>query len=293
MTRILSLLITLLLGATSQVGAQLLWRIETPDGQNISYLLGTHHLAPVEVLDSLSGYKEAFANAEVIVGELDMNSLQNPDVISSLASMAVAPADSTLTSLLTPAQRDSVESVMKEYLGESATLDLFAWMKPVQVSILLATAQTMKAFPDFDVSRQLDTFIQKQALTAGKEVKGLETVSQQASLIYGSPISEQVSELLDAVANHNESLQMARRLAALYLDGDLDGMLALMEEPGAGFNTRQQDRLIAARNAEWVKMLATFLPTASLLIVVGAGHLPGVNGLISLLRKEGFTVNPA
>lgn len=38
--------------------------------------------------------------------------------------------------------------------------------------------------------------------------------------------------------------------------------------------------------------MAGLLPAASVLIAVGAGHLPGEKGLISLLRQKGYTVEP-
>jgi uncharacterized protein YbaP (TraB family) len=46
------------------------------------------------------------------------------------------------------------------------------------------------------------------------------------------------------------------------------------------------------RNQNWVAKLKNLLPAKSLLVAVGAGHLPGIKGLINLLRKEGYTVTP-
>ena len=50
--------------------------------------------------------------------------------------------------------------------------------------------------------------------------------------------------------------------------------------------------LLDNRNKNWVKQLETILPKKSLFIAVGAGHLSGDNGLINLLRKKGYTVQP-
>ena len=38
--------------------------------------------------------------------------------------------------------------------------------------------------------------------------------------------------------------------------------------------------------------LKELLPEKSILIAVGAGHLPGEKGVINLLRKEGYEVTP-
>jgi len=46
------------------------------------------------------------------------------------------------------------------------------------------------------------------------------------------------------------------------------------------------------RNKNWVKKLKTIMHERPVTIAVGAGHLPGKNGVIELLRKEGYTVKP-
>lgn len=53
-----------------------------------------------------------------------------------------------------------------------------------------------------------------------------------------------------------------------------------------------QDILLNNRNKNWVTQLKTLMDTESLFVAVGAGHLVGKEGLISLLRKEGYTLTP-
>ena len=96
---------------------------------------------------------------------------------------------------------------------------------------------------------------------------------------------------MDLVRNDGKSVEMAHRLANAYLAGDLSEMLSIIEDPTFG-SSEGTERLINKRNANWVRVMAGLLPTASVLIAVGAGHLPGDKGLISLLRKEGYTVTP-
>jgi len=53
------------------------------------------------------------------------------------------------------------------------------------------------------------------------------------------------------------------------------------------------DRLVYGRNRNWVNKLQEIMPQQSLLVAVGAGHLLGEQGLITLLRNAGYTVEPA
>ena len=55
---------------------------------------------------------------------------------------------------------------------------------------------------------------------------------------------------------------------------------------------RNINELIYNRNAVWAKKLQELMPAKSILVVVGAGHLPGEKGLIDLLQKAGYSVQP-
>lgn len=53
--------------------AQLLWKISGNGLEKPSYLFGTHHVAPISVLDSVPGFNEALSSAEKVYGELIMS----------------------------------------------------------------------------------------------------------------------------------------------------------------------------------------------------------------------------
>ena len=65
-----------------------------------------------------------------------------------------------------------------------------------------------------------------------------------------------------------------------------------MLDPELGMDDESAHKLIYERNANWVEELKKITPSTSVLVAVGAGHLPGEKGVISLLKKEGFTVVP-
>ena len=55
---------------------------------------------------------------------------------------------------------------------------------------------------------------------------------------------------------------------------------------------KYEDLLLNRRNANWVRQLNVIMKNKSVFVAVGAGHLPGENGLINLLKKEGYSVKP-
>lgn len=282
----LALAALVLAGSTN---AQLLWKVESPNGKT-SYLFGTHHIAPISVLDSVPGFADALAQAETVYGEVVASEMQSPATMSKMQQFMMAPADSTLSSLLSPAQLDSLTTVLQKYAGQMMTANQLEPLTPAAISMQLALLQAMKSFPNFNPAQQLDTEVQTRALALGKEVGGLETVELQLEKLLGMPLIRQAEDLMHAIRNDEVASEAAIDMANAYLSGNLRQMFELMTDPRFGFDDEDAERLLYSRNDSWVSFLVGALPTASMLIVVGAGHLPGERGLIRQLENKGFTV---
>lgn len=282
----------LLIVTAVSVNAQLLWKISGNGLEKPSYLFGTHHIAPVSVIDSVPGMNDAIANVDKIYGEMIMSEATAPQSQQVMMGYAMAPQDSLLTTVLAPAQIDSLNTMLKRYMGPMGSANQFAQLKPAMLSTLLALMQSQTIFPNFNPQQQLDGEIQKRGAALGKEIGGFETIQDQCNALFGSSIIEQAENLMDMVRHDDQAAGMAKKLAQAYLSGDLNAMLALMEDPANGASEEWTERMINRRNANWMRVMAGLLPTASVLIAVGAGHLPGDEGLISLLRKNGYSVDP-
>lgn len=282
----------LLIATTVSVNAQLLWKISGNGLEKSSYLFGTHHIAPVSVIDSVAGLTDAIASVDKIYGEMIMSEANSPQSQQIMMGYAMAPQDSLLTQVLAPAQVDSLNTMLKRYMGPMASANQFAQLKPAMLSTLLALIQSQAIFPNFNPQQQLDGEIQKRGAALGKEIGGFETIQDQCNALFGSSIIEQAESLMDMVRNDDKAGEMAMKLAKAYLSGDLNAMLALMEDPANGASEEWNERMINSRNANWMRIIAGLLPSASVLVAVGAGHLPGEKGLISLLRKNGYSVDP-
>ena len=285
----------LTLTAVASVNAQILWRISGNDAKNSSYLLGTHHVAPLSMLDSIAGFAEALQEADAVAGEIDMADMAAN--AQNLMGYMLAPADSMLTTVLTPAQADSLTSVLKRYMGPEISATQFAPLKPAAVMTQLAMLETMVNFPEaaqqLAAGKQLDSEVQDRAKALGKEVIAFETAQEQMSLLMGAPTAQQAEQLMEAVRQSlsGRAAESARKLAEAYTGQNL-GALAELIFSEEEMEIEDVERLIFARNHNWVKSLKALLPQKSLLIAVGAGHLPGSEGLIELLKSEGYTLTP-
>ena len=95
----LLLLLCLALGAQ----AQLLWKISGNGLERPSYIVGTHHLAPLSVKDSLKTLPQAIEQTNQVYGEVVMDDMMKPETMQAMQQAMMLPADTTLRSLLTPA----------------------------------------------------------------------------------------------------------------------------------------------------------------------------------------------
>ena len=93
--------------------AQLLWKVEGNGAKEASYIFGTHHIAPVTMLETTPGLSDALNGADIVYGEIDMQTAADPIKTQQLMmQLAMAPSDSTMSKLMTQAQIDSVNAVL-------------------------------------------------------------------------------------------------------------------------------------------------------------------------------------
>lgn len=277
---------------TLGVNAQLLWKVSGNGLDKPSYIFGTHHVAPLSMKDSIAGMTEAMNGTSQVYGELVMEDMMKPEMLMKMQQAMMLPTDTTLKSLFTQAQYDSIASVVKENIGME--LAMFDKLKPAALNAQLAVVLSVKALKGYNPQEQLDAWFQTQAKQAGKKVGGLETMESQINILYNSQSLKRQAQQLYCSATHIDyGIDMTRRLAEAYLNQDLDKLLEITEEKmgnACDSTPEEEEALIYGRNANWAKQMPGIMKQASTLFVVGAGHLPGEQGVLKLLEKQGYTV---
>ena len=287
-----TLVFMLLLCITLGAQAQLLWKVSGNGLDRPSYVIGTHHLAPLSVKDSIANLQQAIDQTEQVYGEIVMDDANNPEILMKMQQAMMLPADTTLKSFYTQAQYDTIAAVVKNYMG--VDLALFDKLKPATITTQLSVALAMKSLKGFNPQEQLDTWFQKQARQAGKKVGSLETIDMQINVLYNSQTLMRQALLLYCTATHIEQgVDQSLRMNQAYMKQDLDELLAIIEEKmGDACDSTPEEisTLIYGRNANWARQFPSIMKQSPTLFVVGAGHLPGPQGLLKLLQKQGYTV---
>jgi uncharacterized protein YbaP (TraB family) len=196
--------------------------------------------------------------------------------------------DTTLADLLS---KEDYEKV-KEYM-ESKT-NLLPFSKLETYKPMLASSLLMESGIGCEEAVAMEQLILEQAKKNSKRVEGLETMSYQASIFDSIPYKLQAEQLLkyinDGGSKSTADKQFEEMIEA-YKAQDIEKLGEFVKEDESGLGN-YEDILIYNRNRNWVQKLKTIMPDKTLTIAVGAGHLAGENGLIKLLRKEGYTVKP-
>ena len=284
---ILAIIALLLLGIQG-ANAQLLWKISGRGIEKPSYILGTHHAVPYTFCDTIPGLMKAFGEVGHVVGEFDMLKMDamTPQQMQNMQKMMMMPADTTMASLFSDTQRDTLDAYLKNTLG--ANLQMLSSMKPMTIMVTVQQKMLMELIPDIASLTGIDKYMQTLAAEKGKQVGGLETMEYQLGLLYGSSLQDQADALMDMVRRSN-SKELLQELTAAYKTQNLDTLWKIFQDQ---MTHLEYDALVKTRNLNWLEEMKVLLTTQSALYVVGAGHLPGDAGMINLLRDAGYKVKP-
>ena len=217
-----------------------------------------------------------------------------PNVQARMAQAMIAPLDSTLDKLLSPSDYDLVEKVFNKYFSTMGVkLRQMNTLKPNAISTQMQAMQAIKYFPNFNANSLIDVAVQARANEAGRPSAGLESVDEQINLLFNGPLEEQAKALLETCKQDDLFQVQSAALADAYMEQNLDKLHQIMTDTSMGGDSEEMmDALIYNRNRAWVSKLKVMMPERACLVCVGAGHLPGDQGLLQLLRNEGYNVEP-
>lgn len=277
--------------------AQLLYRVSGNGLEEPSYIIGTYHLAPASFVDDIRGAHEAMAAVEQVYGEVDTENLDRAQQLMLEAMML--PEGRRIADLFTEDEMSRINAYVREVMGVDLSNPFVAEqlgrMRPSVLAVQLLMLQYMKITPDFDATNLIDEYFQKEAHKVGKRVGGFESVEFQMELLYGEKSDEEErDELLELVDNNAETFATMQEMTEAYFSFDMKSIRSLTERElrNGDMTLEEFKELITDRNRRWVEAMPEVMREAPTLFVVGAGHLPGDEGVIALLKEAGYKVKP-
>ncbi|MCI4667577.1 MAG: TraB/GumN family protein [Bacteroidia bacterium] len=259
----------------------LIWTISGGDLKEESYLYGTIHVIGDNDFFYPKGTEEGFQKAKHLMLELDFD---EPGLMMKIA-MSAMMKDKTLKDLLDEDQYSRFKSFLKDTLKVSGMESMAAErMKPVLGMGL--------AYPKM-INGKMVSYEETFAKMAKKQdmgVSGLEEVDDQIAALNQISMDDQLSMLMEMVDSFQVQKKLFGDMVELYKKQDLSSLFNMMAEYEEVSNV--QADLLDARNERWIPKIIEQAKVEPTFIAVGAAHLYGEKGVISLLRKEGLTVKP-
>lgn len=264
----------------------LLWQISGNGLSQPSYLFGTIHMLCSDdavLSDSLKG---VIARCKEVYLEVNMDNLF--EMLGILKYMKMR-GDTTLSDLLS---KEDYEKVKKYYEDKGSMLP-FSMMETYKPMLAMSTLEESAVPCDSPVA--MEQLIMQEAKKQKKQIGGLETIAFQAGIFDSIPYKLQAQILVHYIDSASEKDKEEEKefneLVNAYKKQDLAQLEQLINKEDLGISNFTEI-LLYSRNRNWVEKLKTLMPKKTLLIAVGAGHLPGEKGVISLLRKAGYKVKP-
>ena len=244
-----------------------------------SYLYGTIHIICKDDFVMTEVTKQKFSEAQQVYLELDMD---DPKMMPEMMKSMYMTDGSTLKTLMSEADYQKVSQFFKDSL--KTNIEMLDKMKPFVLSSM--TIPKLIACPSQSYE---ETFV-KMAQKDNKEVLGLETVEEQFGALDKMGMKKQADLMLvKMIENWNDGKQELKQLITDYKNQDVEAMYEDMAKSKT-MDAQFEEDLLATRNKNWISKIQKITREKPTFFAVGAGHLGGKKGVISLLKNEGFTV---
>ncbi len=266
-------------GAQAPKEKTLLWKITGKDVQAPSYLYGTFHLLCPDDFSMPDTVQRAFRQTKQLYLEID---LDDPSMMAKMMKGITMKDGHTLKEYISEKEYDTCARIFKEKTG--MPLGMMASYKPFMLTSMLYPS--MIGCEPIAFEKEFE----KMAKADSMDIKGLETIEDQLAVFDEVPYKAQAKMLVKSLHEMDKGKKQFNEMVALY---KTKNVAALHDDVSGDTELGKYETLLLdKRNSNWIPVISRTVAEKPTFIAVGAGHLGGKNGVISLLRKQGYKVTP-
>jgi len=251
----------------------------------VLYLAGSVHALSPDVYPLSPAFEKAFAASGTLVEEIDL---------SEADSLALAPvllgkgmyADGRRFD--TAVSKETAALVLEKMKATGLPAEMFQPMKPWMVMLTLAALEAQKA--GLDPNLGLDKHFFDRAKASGKTVVGLETAAFQIDQLDKMPETLQEQLLLSTLKEMETEDESLKTIVSAWKRGDAAALEKTLLSSFTEYPAAYQS-LLVERNRNWMPQIDACLTRAEpCMVVVGAAHLVGPDGLLAMLKQKGYRI---
>jgi uncharacterized protein YbaP (TraB family) len=273
--------ISFLLDKPLQTNNSLFWQISGNGLTKPSFLFGTIHIISQEDYFLGKNVLKKLQHSEELIEEIDLNNMN----IDELTKLSVLENGKFIKEYM----NDTDYNILKTFMEDSIGIKKFTFenaygrFKPFYIEQLIYINYIGQNKESYEEN------FKKIAEDKNIPVSGLESFEEQLRFLEDIPVEDQMKSMVKTIKNYTGETQRLTQLINDYKVQNLNALTASFEEDEDQIT---KVKLVDKRNSKWIPKLKTSIQNKSCFIAVGAGHLGGENGLINLLRKQGYTVDP-
>lgn len=264
----------------------LLWKVS--DADNAVYLLGSFHLLKAEDYPLPVEVDRAFDDSASLLFEVDPAAMTSPESVAVMQKYMAYEDGKSLSTVLPKATLERLGTLVS---ASGSNVQALEHSEPwaVSLGLVLGITQAMGFRPELGLDRKL----MARAGEAGKPATGLETVEDQMKAMDSVPYAEQAQGMDEFLTDPQKAIREMTNMHAWWRAGDVAKLDSGMRAEMARKTPESYRLLDVERNRAWMPQVEKRLTESkrdNTLVVVGALHLLGSDGLVEQLKAKGYKV---
>ncbi len=256
------------------------WKVEGKG--NTVYIGGTMHLLTPEDYPLPVEFDSAYAWSDVLVLEADLKKMEDPAVVQRMMTMAMYQDGRTLQSVLSEEVYGRLEEECAKIEVPLTSLSKF---KPSMVMLIISVTKMQQSG---STSAGVDQYYLSRALADRKALLFLETVDSQLEILFGEEEENEDQLVLQFLDELDQMDALGADIKANWLQGNEKIFRDLQKEMKKEY-PEVYDQVLADRNNNWITIIDSYLDNEDVeLVLVGALHVFGTDGIIRMLKKKGY-----
>lgn len=264
-------------------GKSFIWKVHA--GAKVLYLAGSVHALGADAYPLSAAYENAFNVAGTLVEEINLAEAEQLAAAPMLLAKGLYTDGRTFEGAVGKETATMVSTRLKD---TGIPMEMIRAMKPWMVMLMITAFEAQKA--GLDTALGLDKYFFDKAKAAGKPVLALETAESQIDRFDKMPESLQEQMLRSTLTELEVQRGSVAAMIGAWRSGDADALEKMALSSFEGYRGAYTS-LIVERNNNWVPQIEACMSRPQpCLVVVGAAHLIGPDGLLTLLKKKGYQI---
>jgi uncharacterized protein len=260
-----------------------LWRVSK--GKNQLYIGGTVHLLSKSDYPFPDEFEQAFREIDLLVLEADLDALSKPKAQAQLVQSLMYTGE---TSLKNKVKNETFNALTRYCKTAGLSIAVMQKMKPSMVVLTLTMTELKRLGL---AGAGVDQFFLEKAKKSGKKTTGLESAETQINALENMAKGRENELILSTIKELKQTPEFMDDMKTAWRTGNL------VDLENVGIKTMRTEfpelnkNLLTSRNNAWLPKIKVMLTTPEKeLILVGALHLAGEDGVLAQLKKQGYVV---